>query len=120
MLTATLPSAATGSSTGSLTRGAPGGITAVLLPPKATTRSDPAAIAGPLSASHTGAAPSSTGRDPYSFDRTTRMRGPPMVIRATWRTVWFHSVRGYLIGAKKSVSQTGCGLALQVPIHLVG
>jgi hypothetical protein len=51
------------------------------------------------------------------LDSTTRTRLPPTLTRATWRKVWLRSERGMATGAKKSGSQTSCGLAVQVPIQ---
>jgi hypothetical protein len=79
----------------------------VLSPPNVRTRSEPAVIFAPPSERATCAAPMVTGRVPYSLDSTTRTREPPMETRATWRIVWFQSVRGNLMPGKKSVSQTG-------------
>ena len=97
--------------------GAPGGTVTDGRPPKVSARSDPASIATPLPASATCAAPITSGRVPYSFENSTRTWLPPRLTRATCRMVWSRSERGIATGAKKSASQTGCGLAAQVGIQ---
>ena len=47
-----------------------------------------------------------------------RRRGPPRLMRATWRTVWSCRTAGRLVGKRKSAPQTGCGLACHVAAQL--
>src|SRR5262249_53512872 len=107
----------TARSTGSLTTGAPGGITIDACPPKVSGLPEPVTRAEPLSLSAMCAAPTLRGQGPYSFERTTRTRLPPMLTRATCRTVCPHRFLGTLTGARKSGAHTSCGLAVQVAIQ---
>ena len=86
-LTTTLLNGATLRVTGSLTAGAPGGMTIADRPLNVRALEELATIAEPWSASATCAAPILSGVVPYSLDRTTRTRWPPILTAAVWRMV---------------------------------
>ncbi len=75
-------------STGSLSRGAPGAMVAVVLPPKVTTWSVPGRIEAPSPATAICAPPTWTGVLPYSLLKRMRTLVPPPDRRTIWRTVW--------------------------------
>jgi hypothetical protein len=74
-------------STGSLTSGAPGGMTAVALPPKVTGLTVAGSMASPPADKATVVFPIVTGRVPNSFESTMRTWSPPTLMRAICRTV---------------------------------
>ena len=114
MLTVSRARSGTDRSTGSLTSGAPGATLAAGWPENVSVRRLPASMAEPDAASATVAAPMRSGTLPYAFDSTMRTRGPPTLRRATWRTVCPCSTAGTLLGNRKSLPHTACGLAVQL------
>ncbi len=106
-LIASFDSAGTAMSTGSLSRGEPGRITPVGLPPKVRTWSLPAWIAPPSPAIARCAAPTATGAVPNSLVKRTRTCVPPPLMRTTCRMVWSWKVGEPAIGPMAAVGAWG-------------
>src|SRR3569833_2736463 len=115
MLTASEVSALTSIGMGSLSIGASAGIVAVRAPEKVTTWSEPGTIAPPGPADRaTCTSPISSGLEPYSLDRRSRISEPPPLTRTTWRMVWLSKLG--LTGAKAAATRVGGrGEAPQIP-----
>ena len=82
------PSCGTCRSIGSLVISAPAGIVTLGFPLNMRVRSEPVAIPDSLLRSATCAAPIISGALPNAFERATRARRPPMLVRTIMRTVW--------------------------------
>jgi hypothetical protein len=58
-----------------------------------------------------------SGAVPPSLLITTRSRVPPMLRRATWRTVCRLNWKGTPVGSTKSPAHSGCVLAIQLGLQ---
>ena len=99
--------------TGSLSTGAPGGMSTDVCPAKLTLRTESARTAPASSAAATVTAPINKGRAPNSFDSRRRSCAPPAESRTRWR-----SVRPLRSGTEPGdPGNACCGLAAQLAIQ---